>query len=93
MAPAGLYGYGLSQPPKTPFRRLLWAVAILVLCGTLLPFVVLGIVEAGAGGRADQVIGLVVLLLPLLIGLSAALYALVRIARSRPRTSRGPGSD
>ena len=88
MAPAALYGYGSSKPPKTPRRRLWWAIAVFVLCATILPFVIFGIVQAGADGRTGEAIGLVVMLVPLVIGVVAALYAAVDIARSHRRAAR-----
>jgi len=88
MAPAALYSYGLSKPPKTPLRRLLWAIAVFVLCAAILPFVIVGIVQAWARGGPGEAIGLIIVLLPLLIGVAASLYAFVDIARARWRAAR-----
>lgn len=81
--PWALFAYGRSKPPKTRLRRALWACALLLFCGILLPFVIAGVVEQWTSG---EILGglLMALLAGLLaFGAGAAVYTLARTVRER----------
>lgn len=81
--PWALFAYGRSKPPKAPLRRVLWACAVLLFCGALLPLVVVGVVEQWASGEILGGLTMTWLAGLLAFGAGAAVYALVRMVRER----------
>ena len=81
--PWALFAYGRSKPPKTPLRRALWACALLLFCGALLPFVVAGVVEQWASGQILGGLLMAWLAALLAFGAGAAVYTLVRTVCER----------
>lgn len=72
-----LYHYGLSKPPRDQRRRRWWAVAVLVLCALVGPFVVAGAVQAWVAADVAEALMLTLVSILCLSGVGSAVWGLV----------------
>ncbi|MCO7274667.1 hypothetical protein [Cellulosimicrobium cellulans] len=86
-----LYHYGLSKPPRDQRRRRWWAVAVLVLCALVSPFVVAGAVQAWLAGDAAEALMLTLVSILCLSGVGSAVWGFVDSFRGERPPDGGPG--
>ncbi len=90
--PWALFSYGRSKPPKTPFRRALWGVAVLLFCGALLPFFVIGAVQQWTAWEMPDAVFSTLFAVAMAAGVGVAVYGLIDIRRARRASRTAPNS-
>ncbi|WP_353708321.1 hypothetical protein ABRQ22_01445 [Cellulosimicrobium sp. ES-005] len=86
-----LYHYGLSKPPRDQRRRRWWAVAVLVLCALVGPFVVAGAVQAWLAGDVAEALMQTLVSILCLSGVGSAVWGFVDSFRGERLPDGGPG--
>lgn len=89
--PWALFSYAQSKPPKTSLRRALWAIAVLLFCGTLLAFLAVGAVQQWLAGDMPDAVVTTLFALAMAAGVGVAVYGLIDIRRGR--SSRGDSTS
>ncbi len=79
-----LFNEGRRKPPKRSISRIIWGAVVLLVSASLLPFIVMGIIESAARGRSVDVVALVTVGILLSAGVIAPI---VDWTRSRGRNS------
>lgn len=84
-----LFHEGRRRPVRNPRRRLAWVIVLLVVCAAMLPFFVMGLVQAvGTGAWLDAVL----FAIPaawLVAGVVLGIREIVRFSRARARARSG----
>lgn len=90
--PWALFAYGRSKPPKTRFRRFLWACAVFLFCAALLPFLVVGGVRQWIEGTMPDAVFTTLLAVGIAAGAGVAIHAFIDIGRERAAERRAAAS-
>ena len=80
-----LFNEGRRKPIRHPRRRLGWAIVLLTVCVALLPFFVIGLVEALGRGAYFDALVFAVAASWLVAGVVAGVWEIVRFIRARAR--------
>ena len=84
-----LFNEGRRKPLRNPRRRLAWAIVLLIVCAAVLPFFVIGLVQAVSAGAWLDALVFAVPAGWLVAGVVLGIREIVRFSRARARARSG----